>query len=472
MSGALERSFDQWNKMLIDQQQWDVQRERSNQNFELQKMMLEEEAKDKALQRENLRLGMQAKEQQIALQQQQVDNLKAFQTPVEMSLYPIIGNDFAQSKDGREKMSMLFAEHGENVTISPADGVLMDGDRRIPIAPQEIANKLSMMDFINRGHRNMPDKILASKDQAMQKYNEASKQHNFYKKQPETRFQARTAQHKAEMNSAKAQVEKANRALEDSSLASFYGREAGDFEAGSAYFRRFGKVASDQVQWLENQAEKFRTLQNNHLASALKRKPDKPTTMYVVDNDPFSGTYKRVKRQYQVYPTTNQDELINNDGSEILVTTPTWMSDKQRGIGDDTKKGKTPTPMSQDQVRDNIRQKYQIALQSMTGVNEVTSAAVFEKRSTQEYIADRIGLMLEGEGASNPWGNAQVTADAIMTKMELLHGSTLDKAESYTDKFNAKAKELGQKLQTKSGIEELKKGDPRDVVIGRSKPGY
>lgn len=455
MSEALARAFDQWNKMLIDQQQWDVQRERSNQDFALKSMMLEEEARNNQMRREQMALSMQAQKQTIALQQQKVDDLKRFQTPMETSLYPIIGDDFAQTREGRDRMALLFAEHGEGVTVSPADGVLIDKNgKRIPIAPSEIASKIGMMDYINRSYRNMPDKIIAAQTQAQAQYDALQKKYNQLSTGPEaSRFFPELAKIKKDMASAKGRVNRASKALESSSLSSFYGREAGDFESGAAFFRQYGDAAADQVKWLETQAEKFRTQEQAYLADSLKEKKSKPKIMYRVNNDLSSDEYGKTIDTVTVYPNTDVSKLVPEDGTVILDDQPRFLTAKDRGEGGDSK-AKQPTPLSWDNVNDNIHNRYQIAINKLGGP-DVTSGAVFDKRETHKKVAKGLALVIP-PGTPDRFELAEFEAEKLVDNMEGVYQATMDAAEeNKTDeKFMQYAVRLGQKYN-KDGADSL-----------------
>lgn len=422
MSQALARAFNQWNQMLIDQQQWDVAREERNQDFSIKSVLMEEEAKDRAMQRENLKLSMQAQRQQNELQQQQVNQLRDFQRPQEISLTQF-ANDAMQSAEGREKIANLFGEHGEDVTISQADGMLMSGGNRVPIAPSEIAGKLSVLDLINRAYVNMPDKVLKEQMKAEDQVAQAQKDVSFWKKQPESRFYPRAAQAKQQLNAANKRLDQVNQALEPRAQAAFYGREAGDFEAAAGYFRKFGKAAADQIEFFENQGEKFRKNEQIWLAKLSDGKQTKPKTFYRIHNDVDDPeNYGRVHSQVTVYPSTDVDKLIPNDGTMVLSETPRFPTiDDGTGEGGGGKK-KLPPAMSYDQLDGNIHARYQMAINSM---EDVTSPAVFEKRETHKKISKAIALA-QPRDAQDRFEAADHYGEVLVDGMENMYHQTID----------------------------------------------
>jgi hypothetical protein len=439
MSQALARAFNQWNQMLIDQQQWNVAREERNQDFALKSMMMEEDAKDRAMQRENLKLGMQAQKQQIELNQQAVNNLREYQRPQEISLSNYV-NDAILTSEGREKVSNLFKEHGEDVTLSQADGMLMSGGRIVPIAPSEIASKLSMLDLINRAYQDIPSKLIKAQGNAELELDQATKDYNFWKKQPESRFGPRAANAKTGMMTAQKKLDRVNKALEPKAQASFYGREAGDYESQAAYFRRFGKAAADQVEWLELQGEKLRKNEQIWLAKALGEKESKPKTYYRIHNDVSDPeSYGRVHSQVTVYPSTDVDKLIPDDGTMVLSESPRFPQIDDGTGGEGGGKKKLPTPMNYDQLDGNIHTRYQIAINAMG--KDATSGAVFEKRETHKKISKAIALA-SPQDAPDRFERADYFGEIIVDQMETVYHQTMDKIRE----FSKQKRKTGEKV--------------------------
>jgi hypothetical protein len=355
--------------MLIDQQQWDMQREARNQETMLQSAMLEERAKDAALQRENIKLGMEAQRYQNALMQQKAQQLQEFQTPKETSLYGVIGDDFAQTEQGRSDMLKLFAEHGEDLQFSQADGTIRDANNKIiPISGQEFAGKLSMMDYINRAHRNMPEKVLERKLQLQEELSLANAEIKSYGKNTSGRFNNQLQNAMRRKSDAEAGLKRAAIALSAEGLSSFYGREAEDFENAAAYFGQFGMAATDQTQWLQAQGNKFRDLQNKYMQSMVKSasKTDNAKIYYFVD----PNTKKTVG---QAIGTTNN--IPTPPKGSIVTTSPGY------GKGGEEQVRQSMTLAN---AESSIHRGYKVASDGIAG--DVTAADLADKINTHTVI--------------------------------------------------------------------------------------
>jgi len=315
MSQAMANAFNQWNQMIIDQQQWNANREMRNQEFQIKSVLMEEQAKDMQENRKMMKAQLTARRYNNTLLKAQVDDYNEYIKPRPVNIYAMAGRNWAETQAGRDDMLQVFKDFGAT-EISEADGLVKvkKGELLLPGREQELI--LPMVQFVDRAHTNTPAKLMEKYDSIAEKITDRLMSLRKNQKSPYT--QAANGRLKEEVLTLKNDLDKVQRAMTPEALSAFYGKEATAFDQGALYFMGFG--AQKASKYLSDKANEMRTMQ----AAMMKQQGIKTKLSHhpVYRNEPGAPDHGRLLRTVTMRDDYDRVEDVIDVTREVIDEEP------------------------------------------------------------------------------------------------------------------------------------------------------
>lgn len=259
MSQAMTNAFNQWNKMLIDQNQWDAQRNAANADFAIRSVLMEEQAKDAMLKRKQLKLSMDAQRMQNELTAAKVRDMREYETPMEFSMYNIAGMDWINNPNARDDMRRVFSHTGEDVKFRKSDGAVVVDGKPLELAPRELEKMVPMIDYVRRRHTDRPALWMQARENIQAQLDEIKTARGQMSGEP--RYQGTKAALFKQQRALQSELDRLNNKLSQSGLTTYYDKKASDFENAAAWMS--ANHMDDAAKYLTDSANFFRQAQAN-----------------------------------------------------------------------------------------------------------------------------------------------------------------------------------------------------------------
>jgi hypothetical protein len=375
MSQAMANSFREWNRMLIDQQQWDVEHEKIQADKENAHMLNVERAKDMAIQREQAQLNIQAQRQQNILNSLKVKGVEEYMKPRPVNIYNYLPPGFHQDKEQLNAAKQVFTDLDPDVGFSLADGLVVD-DTGAPIMMDgsTIEQKIPFLADIRRGFIDGPTQWKEEYESVMPQYEAAVKEYAKARK-------GHPAENQQRRQAAFAQMQQLGPLVKE--LASKMDDIEGHYDTQAAYFdSRAAWAAANHMRDAETfytgRANDFRSRRDAYTkAQSTGLSKAKNHAMY--DTDPNSPTYGHAV-DFWKGREIDQPDL---PGNRSWVRPPAL-----KGSGD------KEDSIKPDQVLDNIDKQYQMAVKGAV----IPDPLLEEKANTHKSIFRSMILMKDANG--------------------------------------------------------------------------
>lgn len=422
MSEALARGFEQWNRMLIDQQQWDVKRELGNQQAETNHMLAVEQGKDMAMNREKMQVSIQGQRMQNMLTEMQLKDEQEYRTPREQSLYPLMGRDFVNNPEQLEAVKDTFRHLDPNVKVSKADGMVYSGDKPLLMSGQQMSQALPMLDLIRTGWNDTPVDARIELAQNTKDYEELQAKHN--KLKDVTHASARRNELWKQMDDLKDNMKVLAPLATDDGALKYYQDQAGRYRTQAALaYSKYGKKAGD---FLSKRADNFEK-KNNALMSVVygKKSASKqyaPTRMQIYDANPASPRYRQTIGEPFFHNPLAPVPVLGEGQSYQLPPV-------LKGKGGDGLGGKGS--MTADQMNDNLLNAFKSA--NPTGFQgNIMKDEMSGKYDTAVAIGKIKGESLKEDGTHEGYFTGQVFAKGAVNKIEKRYWGPREQVDKWT----------------------------------------
>lgn len=421
MSEALARGFEQWNRMLIDQQQWDVKRELSNQQAQTNHMLAVEQGKDMAMGREKMQVSLQGQRMQNQLTEMKLKDEQEYRRPKQQSLYPLLGRDFVDNPEQLEAVKDTFRHINPNIKISKADGAIYSGDQPLLMSGQQMEQALPMLDLIRTGWNDTPVEARIELAQNTKTLNEMQSN---YAKLKDTPHSAST-RHELwkQMDSLKDDMKVLAPLATDDGALKYYNDQAGRYRtsAGLAY-ANYGKKAGD---FLSKRADSFEKKSDALLKVVYGKKAGKtyaPTRMQIYDANPASPRYRQTIGEPFFHNPLAPVPALGEGQSYQLP--PVLKNGKGDGLGG-------LKQMTADQMNDNLLNSFKSA--NPTGfVGNIMKDEMTGKYKTAVAIAKVKGESKKEDGSHEGYFTGQVFAQGAVNTMEKAYWQPIEQVDKWT----------------------------------------
>jgi hypothetical protein len=426
MSEALARGFEQWNRMLIDQQQWDARREVTNAQAETQHMLAREQAKDMAVNREKMQLSIQGQRIQNQLAQEELNNIEAYKTPVQQSVYPIIGRDFVNNPEQLDAVKKTFGHLHPDIKINPADGSVYGGGQPLLISGQQMSQMLPMLDLIRTGWQDTPVEARLS---LAEKTEQLSTLQAEYKKLGNTeRGNIEKVPIFAKMAKLRDEIKVLTPLASDDGALKSYSDSTNRYRTAASYaYANYGKQAGD---FLSKRGDEFFAKEQTLRKARYNKKTKSPAMKWLqrYNADPKSDRYgQTVGVPFPHDPSGPAPD----PGALISYSAPPAIKAGQNNDG-------LGPPMTEDQMVKNFRNYYKSAHPSGF-IGDVTLKEMEGKIGTAQAIGKNYGETKKKDGTYRGYGDGLDFGKMAVSSMEKKYWEPLERIE-----------ELG-KLKTKDG---------------------
>jgi hypothetical protein len=386
MSQAMANSFREWNRMLIEQQQWDVEHEKIQADKENAHMLNVERAKDMAVQREQAQLNIQAQRQQNIINSLKVKGVEEYMKPRPVNIYDYLPMGFHNDKEQLNAAKQVFTDLDPNVGFSLGDGRVVD-DSGAPIMMDgaTLESKIPFLADIRRGFVDGPTQWKSTYEELMPKYQAAQKQYkDARKKHPAESQHARSAAW-SEMQQLKPVLDELQGKMNDI---------PGHYDNQAAYFD--GRAAWAASQHMDDAEKFFRTRANDFRGrrDAYEKNSVKGQIKYkaIYDTNPNSPTYGHAIDFFKGHLI----DLPELSGNRSYEKPPAL---KGSGEKEDS--------IKPDQVLDNIDKQYQ-----MTSKGQLIPDPLLEEKANTHKSIFRQMILMKNEDGTRQFSNIQADQEA------------------------------------------------------------
>jgi len=433
MSEALARGFEQWNRMLIDQQQWDVKRELGNQQAQTNHMLAVEQGKDMAVGREKMQLSIQGQRMQNQMAEMQLKDEQEYRRPKQQSLYPLLGREFVNNPEQLEAVKDTFRHINPNVKISKADGTVYAGDQPLLLSGHQMTQALPMLDLIRTGWNDTPAEARLELAQSTKTLGEMQSNYSKLKNVPHSA----STRHELwkQMDALKDDMKTVAPLATDDGALKYYSDQAARYRSSAALaYANYGQKAGD---FLSKRSDRFEEKSSALLKAIYGKKSGNtyaPVKMQLYDANPASPRYRQtIGTPFFQNPLAPVPPAPEGQSYQLP---PVLKNGKGTGLGDG--KGE----MTFDNFNDNVRNHFKTALPTGLG-GDITKPEIVGKMETAVAIGKNIAEAKKEDGTYVGYATGQTEAYAAINRMEKAYWGPLEQADKWTtDEAVAKAKQM------------------------------
>lgn len=411
MGNALTNAFSEWNRMLIDQQQWNVEHEKIRADKQNQHMLNVERAKDMAIQREQTQLGIQAQRQQNILQGQKVKELEEYMKPRQVNIYDHMPRTFVDDPEYVESVKDVFRDIDPGVKFSVADGMVV-GSTGQPLMMDgpTLEQRIPFLSDVRRGYTDGPAQWKQAYATILPQYEAALKTHKKYKGMARADAQAKRIKAWDDIKRLEPQVNELRQNLSDDGVQSYYDNNAAYFDSKASWAASRGMKKAEE--FYRSRGNDFRSRGDAYFKGSVGT-GQKATYKAIYDTDQNSPTYGHAVDFYKG-TIMGMPELGPNRAYEK----PPALTSEKKGFDD----------IKPDAVLNNIEQVYTTAQRGAV----IQDPLLADKQATHTGVA-RALMELTDENGNRAYSNMEAQT-ASQEFMKQISDTYFDRILSYKGK--------------------------------------